>query len=86
MKNLQLRQRARDHRRRVTGSKPSVTEDPRVSADSCGHGSLVVKITDSWPACHDIEPITAEDPPCRGVMQVKSVENPNVLPMVWCGS
>ncbi|GFX62570.1 hypothetical protein TNCV_4867331 [Trichonephila clavipes] len=28
-------------------------------------GSLVVKATDSWPVCHDFEPGTTEDPPCR---------------------
>ncbi|GFU84770.1 hypothetical protein TNCV_2127111 [Trichonephila clavipes] len=27
--------------------------------------SRVVKITDSWPACHEFEPSTAEDPPFR---------------------
>ncbi|GFX61357.1 uncharacterized protein TNCV_4894011 [Trichonephila clavipes] len=32
----------------------------------CGRGSLVVKVTDSWNACHDFEPCTTEDPPCRG--------------------
>ncbi|GFS51489.1 hypothetical protein TNCV_549391 [Trichonephila clavipes] len=29
-----------------------------------GRTSLVVKITDSLPACHKFKPITAEDPPC----------------------
>ncbi|GFU69154.1 integrase catalytic domain-containing protein [Trichonephila clavipes] len=31
-----------------------------------GRGSLVVKVTDSWPECHEFEPCTAEGPPCRG--------------------
>ncbi|GFY05767.1 hypothetical protein TNCV_4404341 [Trichonephila clavipes] len=30
-----------------------------------GRGSLVVKVTNSWTACW-FEPITAQDPPCRG--------------------
>ncbi|GFX97527.1 hypothetical protein TNCV_2840871 [Trichonephila clavipes] len=29
------------------------------------HGSLVVKVTDSWHACHEFEPRTTEDPPHR---------------------
>ncbi|GFV73425.1 hypothetical protein TNCV_3389411 [Trichonephila clavipes] len=28
-------------------------------------GNLVVKITSSWPACHEFEPSTAEDPQWR---------------------
>ncbi|GFY30238.1 hypothetical protein TNCV_3091451 [Trichonephila clavipes] len=51
-----------------------------------GRRSLVVKVTDSWPAYYDFESSTAEDPPCRGGMHVKSIESPNVLPLVWCGS
>ncbi|GFX34023.1 hypothetical protein TNCV_912241 [Trichonephila clavipes] len=35
-----------------------------------GHGSLVVKITDSWLACHEFEPSITEDPPCSGAMHV----------------
>ncbi|GFY15367.1 hypothetical protein TNCV_1571781 [Trichonephila clavipes] len=38
------------------------------------HGSLVVKIRTSGPACQKFEPRTAEDPPCRGAMHVKSAE------------
>ncbi|GFY34956.1 hypothetical protein TNCV_155291 [Trichonephila clavipes] len=30
-----------------------------------GRGSLVVKETDSWPACHKFEPSTADNPPRR---------------------
>ncbi|GFV28006.1 uncharacterized transposon-derived protein F52C9.6 [Trichonephila clavipes] len=41
---------------------------------SLPHGSLVVKVTDSWSACHGLEPSTAKDPPCRGAMHVKYVE------------
>ncbi|GFU83973.1 uncharacterized protein TNCV_560991 [Trichonephila clavipes] len=47
------------------------------------HGSLVVKVTDSWPACQEFEPSTAENPPCRGATHIKSVERSNVLPLVW---
>ncbi|GFW56852.1 complement C3 [Trichonephila clavipes] len=37
----------------------------------------------SWLASHEFEPSTTKDPPCRGAMQVKSVESSNVLPLVW---
>ncbi|GFV05552.1 hypothetical protein TNCV_227631 [Trichonephila clavipes] len=46
----------------------------------------VIKVTDSWPASHEFEPSTTEDPACRRVMYVKSVESSNVLPLLWCGS
>ncbi|GFU57964.1 hypothetical protein TNCV_5083241 [Trichonephila clavipes] len=42
-----------------------------------GHGSHVVKVLDrGWP-CHEFEPSTAKEPPCRGTMYVKSVESSN---------
>ncbi|GFV70880.1 hypothetical protein TNCV_3040791 [Trichonephila clavipes] len=31
-----------------------------------GHGSLMVKVRGSWLACHEFDPSTAEDSPCRG--------------------
>ncbi|GFT07960.1 hypothetical protein TNCV_873831 [Trichonephila clavipes] len=31
-----------------------------------GRGSLIVKLTDPWPACLQFEPCTNEDPSCRG--------------------
>ncbi|GFY10811.1 4-hydroxyphenylpyruvate dioxygenase-like protein [Trichonephila clavipes] len=52
----------------------------------CGHGSLVVKVTDSWLACQDFEPSTTEKPPCWGAMHVKSVECSKILPLLRCGS
>ncbi|GFV37515.1 uncharacterized protein TNCV_127261 [Trichonephila clavipes] len=48
-------------------------------------GSQVVKLTDSWPACHEFEPSTTEDQPCRVAMYVKSVKSSNVLFRWWCG-
>ncbi|GFV69338.1 hypothetical protein TNCV_2943081 [Trichonephila clavipes] len=30
-----------------------------------GCDSLVVKVMDSWLACHEFEPGAAEDPPCK---------------------
>ncbi|GFT12693.1 hypothetical protein TNCV_5094591 [Trichonephila clavipes] len=30
-----------------------------------GPGSLTVKVTDSWLACHEFEPGSSEDLPCR---------------------
>ncbi|GFW60774.1 hypothetical protein TNCV_571191 [Trichonephila clavipes] len=31
-----------------------------------GRGNLVVKVTDLLLECHEFEPSTTEDPPCRG--------------------
>ncbi|GFY27616.1 uncharacterized protein TNCV_910671 [Trichonephila clavipes] len=53
---------------------------------NCRHCSSVVKVTDSKQACHEFEPSTAEDPPCREKMLFKYVESSNILPLVWCGS
>ncbi|GFV50293.1 hypothetical protein TNCV_622031 [Trichonephila clavipes] len=50
---------------------------------SCGCGSLVVKATDSCRACHKFESNTAEDPPCKSAMQVKSVDAQTSS--CWCG-
>ncbi|GFY10649.1 hypothetical protein TNCV_2194701 [Trichonephila clavipes] len=36
--------------------------------------SLVVTVTQSWPACHEFESKSSEAPSCRGAMHVKSVE------------
>ncbi|GFX95416.1 hypothetical protein TNCV_3684681 [Trichonephila clavipes] len=38
--------------------------------DSCGRGSLVVKVTDSWPTCRAFESRTAEDPLRREAMHL----------------
>ncbi|GFX80965.1 hypothetical protein TNCV_1909581 [Trichonephila clavipes] len=46
-------------------------------------GSLVVKVTDSCPDGHEFKLSTTEDPQCRGVMQVKSVEAQ--MPFRWYG-
>ncbi|GFV04507.1 hypothetical protein TNCV_3322041 [Trichonephila clavipes] len=59
--------------RTPTGSEYAET----VRSNHCklwGRGSLVVKVTESWSACHEFEPFTAKDPPCRGTMPFKSVE------------
>ncbi|GFW07404.1 hypothetical protein TNCV_865761 [Trichonephila clavipes] len=39
--------------------------DSSVTTFENGRGSLVVKVTDSWLVCHDFEPGTTEDSPCR---------------------
>ncbi|GFX92043.1 hypothetical protein TNCV_5005071 [Trichonephila clavipes] len=36
--------------------------------------------------CHEFEPSTTKDPPCRAAMHVKSVESSNALLLEWCGS
>ncbi|GFV58168.1 hypothetical protein TNCV_687751 [Trichonephila clavipes] len=45
-------------------------------------GSLVVKVTDSGPACHEFEPGTAENSPYREAMHFESAECSNVLLLV----
>ncbi|GFV84613.1 hypothetical protein TNCV_2482271 [Trichonephila clavipes] len=39
-----------------------------------GRGNLVGKVMNSWPACHEFEPSTAEDPQCREAMHEKSID------------
>ncbi|GFX11308.1 hypothetical protein TNCV_2803721 [Trichonephila clavipes] len=58
------------------GCPPLVKSIRKTSSFLClnGRGSLVITETDSWPACHKFEPSTNEDPPCTGVMHVKSLE------------
>ncbi|GFV18986.1 hypothetical protein TNCV_4758711 [Trichonephila clavipes] len=56
---------------------------PRFRNKAHGCGILTVKVTDSWPACHEFEPSTAEDPPCKGAMHVKSGVSLNVYPLIW---
>ncbi|GFW29180.1 uncharacterized protein TNCV_4132561 [Trichonephila clavipes] len=58
-----------------------------IKSKVCGRGNRVVKVSDRGGPCHEFEPSTTKDPPCRAAMQVKSVESSNVLPLVvWCGS
>ncbi|GFV72914.1 DUF5641 domain-containing protein [Trichonephila clavipes] len=64
-------------------------------------GDMVIIKEDNLPSCQwslgrinniypgkdsKLEPSTTEDPPCKGAMDVKSVERSNVLPLVWCSS
>ncbi|GFV47114.1 hypothetical protein TNCV_198091 [Trichonephila clavipes] len=50
-------------------------------ADLHGRGSRVIKASDSgWP-CHEFEPTTTKNSPCRAAMHVKSVESSNFLPL-----
>ncbi|GFX30498.1 hypothetical protein TNCV_3461491 [Trichonephila clavipes] len=48
-----------------------------------GRSNLVVKVKDSWPACHEFETSTAKDPPCWGGVHAKSVEVQTSTR--WCG-
>ncbi|PRD27613.1 UNVERIFIED_CONTAM: Clathrin heavy chain 2 [Trichonephila clavipes] len=45
--------------------------------------SLVVKVTNSWPVCHEFEPSTAEDPHVGEAIQVKYVRIQTSSH--WCG-
>ncbi|GFV36670.1 hypothetical protein TNCV_1033461 [Trichonephila clavipes] len=40
-----------------------------------GRGSRVVKVSDRGLPCHEFEPSTTKDPPCRATMHIKSVES-----------
>ncbi|PRD27566.1 UNVERIFIED_CONTAM: hypothetical protein NCL1_35006 [Trichonephila clavipes] len=51
-----------------------------------GRGSRVVKVSNRGWSCNEFESSTTKDPSCRGAMHVKSVENGNVLQLVWCGN
>ncbi|PRD30612.1 UNVERIFIED_CONTAM: hypothetical protein NCL1_25897 [Trichonephila clavipes] len=47
-----------------------------------GCGSLMVKITDSWPAYHDFDPSTTEDSPCREgrcTLNMSTLKRPSVV-------
>ncbi|GFU08993.1 uncharacterized protein TNCV_1318651 [Trichonephila clavipes] len=67
---------------------------PRKSSwQKSGYGSLVVNITISRLASYEFEPSAAEDPPCSGLLHVKSIGAQMSLspPLVWkllrgCGS
>ncbi|GFT08671.1 hypothetical protein TNCV_662381 [Trichonephila clavipes] len=41
----------------------------------CHCGSRVVKVSDCGLSCHEFEPSTTKDLPCRAAMHVKSVES-----------
>ncbi|GFX63878.1 hypothetical protein TNCV_4345931 [Trichonephila clavipes] len=39
------------------------------------HATQPVKVSDRGLPCHEFEPSTTKDPPCRAAMHVKSVES-----------
>ncbi|GFU72928.1 hypothetical protein TNCV_4636621 [Trichonephila clavipes] len=41
----------------------------------CDRGSRVVYVSDHGLLCHEFEPSTTKDPPCRAAMPIKSVES-----------
>ncbi|GFX17496.1 hypothetical protein TNCV_3410961 [Trichonephila clavipes] len=43
-----------------------------VATKCCRHGNLMVKVTDSWPECHEFKTSATEDPSCRGLMHFKA--------------
>ncbi|GFW20951.1 hypothetical protein TNCV_1714581 [Trichonephila clavipes] len=53
--------------------------DSKLRANPSGSSSIVVQGIGSWLACHEFELGTTEDPPCREVMHVKSVESLSIL-------
>ncbi|PRD33019.1 UNVERIFIED_CONTAM: hypothetical protein NCL1_18678 [Trichonephila clavipes] len=52
----------------------SLPNSQRLGSD-CGRGSRVVKVSDCGLPCHEFEPSTTKDPPCRAAMHVKSAES-----------
>ncbi|GFX63436.1 integrase catalytic domain-containing protein [Trichonephila clavipes] len=55
--------------------KPDASHRGVGGCDSQGIGS--------WLACHEFEPSTTKDPPCKDAMLIKSVVSSNVFPLVW---
>ncbi|GFU57557.1 hypothetical protein TNCV_3637191 [Trichonephila clavipes] len=53
----------------------------QIQLSSCGRGSLDVKVMNSWSACHEFEPSTAEDPPCRGCRCTLNIARLNCPPV-----
>ncbi|GFW99067.1 hypothetical protein TNCV_3008371 [Trichonephila clavipes] len=51
----------------IRSNKRAIGDGARNLKPWSGHGSLVVKVTDSWPACQEFEPSTVENSPCRVV-------------------
>ncbi|GFV84405.1 hypothetical protein TNCV_2044531 [Trichonephila clavipes] len=48
-----------------------------------GCGSLVVKVMDSWPSCHEFEPGAFEDPPSRVADVGQIYRSQNILFRGW---
>ncbi|GFU57427.1 transposable element Tc1 transposase [Trichonephila clavipes] len=65
---------------RITLVVPAVVSSSGLKS---GHGCLVVKFMNSWLACQEFEPCSAEEHPCRGAMHVKSIEAQTSSS--WCG-
>ncbi|GFT09323.1 hypothetical protein TNCV_5062071 [Trichonephila clavipes] len=72
------------NRRQMTPSK--VVPVLQTSTHCSDRVIPVVKVTDSWPACHEFEPNTTEDPPCRGDRGSLNVSKLKRPPVVWFGS
>ncbi|GFS84383.1 hypothetical protein TNCV_4605891 [Trichonephila clavipes] len=68
--------------RRKQCGRLTLMEDAQIVMTKTSSGcTLVVKVTDSWMACHEFEPCTAEDPPCRGgrcTLNMKRLKRPPV--------
>ncbi|GFT90501.1 hypothetical protein TNCV_4491891 [Trichonephila clavipes] len=62
------------------GSSSSLDRDSTLRD---GRGILLVKVTDSWPACPEFEPCTTEDLPCIGYRCTLNVEAQTFSR--WCG-
>ncbi|GFV14160.1 hypothetical protein TNCV_526341 [Trichonephila clavipes] len=57
-------------------------QNPRVAPQFDVNQGAAVAQWLPWQICHEFEPSTTKDPPCRAAMHVKSVESRNVLPSV----
>ncbi|GFU59601.1 hypothetical protein TNCV_3185721 [Trichonephila clavipes] len=63
--------------------KPPYPVNVSTLSGFAARGSLVVKVTESWLACHELKPCSIEDPPCWGLMHIKYVEAQ--MFSRWCG-
>ncbi|GFX59600.1 hypothetical protein TNCV_3753651 [Trichonephila clavipes] len=51
---------------------------------SSGHDSLVIKVTEWWPAYHEFEPCATEDPRVEGALAREICRGSNILHLVGC--
>ncbi|GFW87437.1 MULE domain-containing protein [Trichonephila clavipes] len=55
-----------NHETQLEHLRLSESDRTAVADNENGRGNLVDKVMNSWPASHEFEPSTAEDPQCRG--------------------
>ncbi|GFV36691.1 protein GVQW3 [Trichonephila clavipes] len=72
---LTIRELAQDCHISVGSCDEILRKDLNMLRVSGGRGSRVVEVSDRGLPCHEFEPSTTKDPPCRAAMHVKTVES-----------